>query len=143
MTLRPFLLTVPPPRHRSTARGRSVSRRVEGLQVSIKFDRETIVFGLALLLFAVFSFALSGFFTTGNLLNLVRNVSVLGILGVGMGIVIIGRGIDLAMVSNMAISIAWSVKLMEQGTSVANRPGLRLRVRAVDVRHQWRPRGLR
>lgn len=81
----------------------------------IKFEPETIVFGLALLLFAAFSVLLSGFFTTGNLLNLVRNVSVLGILGIGMAIVIIGRGIDLAMVSNMVISIAWSVKLMEQG----------------------------
>ena len=68
-------------------------------------------------MFAALSIALSGFFTSGNLLNLVRNVSVLGILGIGMAIVIIGRGIDLAMVSTMAISIAWSVKLMEQGTS--------------------------
>lgn len=81
----------------------------------LKFEREMIVLALALLLFAAFSISLSGFFTTGNLLNLVRNVSVLGILGVGMAIVIIGRGIDLAMVSNMAISIAWAVKLMEQG----------------------------
>lgn len=83
---------------------------------SLKFERETIVLGLAVLLFAAFAFLLTGFLTTGNLLNLVRNVSVLGILGIGMAIVIIGRGIDLAMVSNMAISIAWAVKLMEQGT---------------------------
>ena len=82
----------------------------------LKFERETIVLGLAVLLFAAFAFLLTGFLTTGNLLDLVRNVSVLGILGIGMAIVIIGRGIDLAMVSNMAISIAWAVKLMEQGT---------------------------
>ena len=83
--------------------------------MSMKFEREAIVLALATLLFATFSFALSGFFSAGNLMNLVRNVSVLGILGVGMAIVIIGRGIDLAMVANMAISIAWAVKLMEQG----------------------------
>lgn len=83
-----------------------------------RFEQETIVLGLAVLLFAAFSAVLDGFFTTGNLLNLIRNVSILGILGIGMAIVIIGRGIDLSMVATMAISVAWSVKLMDGGISV-------------------------
>ena len=41
--------------------------------------------------------ALPGFLDTANLISIVRSVSVLGLLAVGMAIVIIGRGIDLAV----------------------------------------------
>ena len=81
-----------------------------------KIEQEIIVLVLSILLFLGFSLGLDGFFTSGNLMNLIRNVSVLGILGVGMAIVVIGKGIDLSMVSNMAISIAWATKLMGEGT---------------------------
>ena len=39
-------------------------------------------------------------------------VSVLGILAVGMGIVIIGRGIDLSAVAIMAMSVAWYLQML-------------------------------
>jgi ribose transport system permease protein len=81
----------------------------------IKFEQEFIVFALAVVLFVIFALTLPGFLTAANLVNLVRNVSVLGILGVGMAIVIIGRGIDLSIVANMAISVAWAAKLMSTG----------------------------
>jgi ribose transport system permease protein len=83
-----------------------------------RLSQEQIVFGLALLLCVAFAVALPGFLTPSNLLNLVRSVSILGILGVAMGLVVIGRGIDLSLVAVMAISVAWALNLIEGGMSV-------------------------
>ena len=80
-----------------------------------KIDQGTIVFVVAVVLFMAFAVSLAGFLSAGNLLNLLRNVSVLGILGAGMAVVIIGRGIDLSMVANMAISAAWLAVLLTSG----------------------------
>ena len=44
------------------------------------------------------------------------NAGVLGILGLGMLIVVLGRGIDLSMVAIMAISVAWTIQLVGEGT---------------------------
>ena len=60
--------------------------------------------------------SIRGFFTAGNIVSLVQNVSILGVLGVGMALTIIGRGIDLSMVANMAISVAWVLFLANGGT---------------------------
>ena len=54
--------------------------------------QESVVFALAAGLFIVFSLTLHNFLTPGNLIALVRSVSILGILGLGMGLVVIGRG---------------------------------------------------
>jgi ribose transport system permease protein len=80
-----------------------------------RLSQEQIVFGLALLLCLVFAVALPGFLTTSNLLNLVRSVSILGILGVAMGLVVIGRGIDLSLVAVMAASVAWALQMTANG----------------------------
>ncbi len=85
------------------------------MQVFGKLSQEQIVFGLALLLCIAFSIALPGFLTTSNVLNLVRSVSILGILGVAMGLVVIGRGIDLSLVALMAVSVAWTLNLVVDG----------------------------
>ena len=85
------------------------------MQVLGRLSQERIVFGLALLLCLVFAMALPGFLTTNNILNLVRSVSILGILGVAMGLVVIGRGIDLSLVALMAVSVAWTLHLIESG----------------------------
>ncbi|MBX5454614.1 MAG: ABC transporter permease [Acidobacteriia bacterium] len=80
-----------------------------------RLNQEQIVFGLAILLCAVFAVALPGFLAVSNLLNLVRSVSILGILGVAMGLVVIGRGIDLSLVALMAISVAWTLQMAANG----------------------------
>jgi len=80
-----------------------------------RLSQEQIVFGLALLLCIGFAVALPGFLTPENLLNLVRSVSILGILGVAMGLVVIGRGIDLSLVALMAVSVAWTLHLITSG----------------------------
>ena len=81
------------------------------------FSQERIVFGLAAVVFVVASVGLPGFFSADNLVAIVRSVSVLGILAVGMGIVIIGRGIDLSMVAIMAMSVAWYLQMLNNGMS--------------------------
>ncbi|WP_028956482.1 ABC transporter permease [Sulfitobacter sp. 20_GPM-1509m] len=78
-------------------------------------SQEQIVFGLAVTLCVVFALTLPGFLTTNNILNLVRSVSILGILGVAMGLVVIGRGIDLSLVALMAISVASTLQLISTG----------------------------
>lgn len=85
------------------------------MRLRLRVEQEAIVLGVAVALFCIFAIFLNGFLTSGNLLNLLRNVSVLGILGAGMAIVIIGRGIDLSMVANMAISVAWVAVLLNSG----------------------------
>ena len=55
--------------------------------------QEEIVFLLAALMFCGFSLLLPGFLAVENLLSLVRSVSILGILGLGMALVaIVKRG---------------------------------------------------
>ncbi|HUR43521.1 MAG TPA: ABC transporter permease [Aestuariivirga sp.] len=81
------------------------------------WSQERIVLALAVLLFATSAIFLRGFLATDNLIAIVRSVSVLGILAVGMAIVIIGRGIDLAAVAIMAMSAAWYLQMLNDGVS--------------------------
>jgi ribose transport system permease protein len=80
-------------------------------------NQERIVFGIAAFIFIAASVGLPGFLRSANLILIVRSVSVLGILALGMGIVIIGRGIDLSMVAIMAMSTAWYLQLLGNGYS--------------------------
>lgn len=79
------------------------------------WSQERIVLALALLLFAVAALVLPGFINPANLISIVRSVSVLGLLSVGMAIVIIGRGIDLSSVAIMAMSAAWYLQMLNDG----------------------------
>src|SRR5689334_393303 len=80
-------------------------------------SQERIVLLLAALLFVLASISLKGFYTPDNLVSIVRSVSVLGILTVGMAVVVIGRGIDLSAVAIMAMSVAWYLELLNTGTA--------------------------
>jgi ribose transport system permease protein len=84
----------------------------------VALTQEKIVLLIALVLFCIFSFALNGFLSSGNLLTLLRSVSTLGILGVGMAVVVIGRGIDLTIVTIYAMSAAWMFHLANAGASL-------------------------
>ncbi len=85
---------------------------------SVSWSQEKIVFLIAIAMFCIFSLFLHGFLTAGNLITLVRSVSVLGVLGVGMAILVIGRGIDLAIVAIYAMSAAWMLQLANQGVPI-------------------------
>ena len=85
----------------------------------LRVTQESVVFALAGALFIIFSLTLHNFLTPGNLIALVRSVSILGILGLGMGLVVIGRGIDLAMVAIMVVAVSWVLSLAtHQGVPV-------------------------
>lgn len=84
-------------------------------------SQERIVFALWLAVFIGFSALLPGFLSTQNILTLVRGVSVLGILALGMSVVVIGRGIDLSMVATMAVSAGFAFMLIGNGVNVGGR----------------------
>jgi ribose transport system permease protein len=86
--------------------------------MAYRLNQERIVLLIAVALFIIFSIALRGFIDAGNLLSLVQSVSILGILGVGMALAIIGRGIDLSMVATMALSVAWLLDMLNAGVSI-------------------------
>jgi ribose transport system permease protein len=90
---------------------------MRGLISRRSLTQERIVLVLAVVLFVAASLTLRGFLTTGNLVAIVRSVSVLGILAVGMAVVVIGRGIDLSAVAVMAMSVAWYLQMLNEGTS--------------------------
>jgi len=79
-------------------------------------NQARIVLIVAVLIFAAAAVGLPGFLTAANLIAIVRSISVLGILALGMAVVIIGRGIDLSMVAVMAMSVAWYLQLLGDGT---------------------------
>jgi len=81
-----------------------------------RLSQEQMVGIMVVILLVVFSLVLPGFASLSNLLGLVRSISILGILGLGMGLIVISRGIDLSEVAIMAGS--WCVAL------IANRHGV-------------------
>ena len=66
----------------------------------------------------LFSVLLPNFRTASNIVSLVQNVSILGILGVAMALTVIARGIDLSIVANMAVSVAWVLQLSNHGVGL-------------------------
>jgi ribose transport system permease protein len=89
-----------------------------GRMRNVALSQEKIVLLIAIALFCVFSVFLKGFLSSGNLVTLVRGVAILGTLGVGMAIVVIGRGIDLTIVAIYAMSAAWTLQLASFGVSI-------------------------
>ncbi|HWH82516.1 MAG TPA: ABC transporter permease [Burkholderiaceae bacterium] len=60
---------------------------------------------------------LPGFAKPDNLLTLLQNVAILGILGLGMAVVVIGRGIDLSMVASLAVPPGLILSMVQGGHS--------------------------
>lgn len=70
---------------------------------------------LFVVLFLALCLWLPGFGRLDNLMTLLRNVSVLGMLGVAMALVGIGRGIDLSLVSLMVVPPGLALQLIHDG----------------------------
>src|ERR1700722_5614306 len=83
-----------------------------------RVTQQTIVFGIFVVLFLVFSLFLPGFFSADNMLGLLQNVAILGILGLGMGRVVIGRGIDISLVASLAVLAGLVLQMVQNGHSV-------------------------
>jgi len=82
---------------------------------NLHFSQEVIVALIAGLLFLAFFAMQPAFRSAGNLLSLLQNVSILGILGAGMALSIIGRGIDLSSVTVMTMTPAWIFHMVNTG----------------------------
>jgi len=80
-----------------------------------KLTQTTAVLVMCAVLIVTFSIFLKGFPTLGNLFALARNISILGILALGMAVVVIGRGLDLSQVASFAASTAIAIILMNSG----------------------------
>ena len=81
-------------------------------------DQERIVLAIAVVLFVLFSVFLKGFADPDNLLTLLQGVSIIGILGIAMAIVVIGRGIDLSLVAVACMPVAWFIVQVQGGASL-------------------------
>ena len=78
-------------------------------------------FGLLLvllLMIVIMSFVSDVFLTTGNIINVLRQVSINGILAVGMTFVILTGGIDLSVGSVVAVTSVIAGNLLEKGFSL-------------------------
>src|SRR6185503_17744851 len=82
-----------------------------------RLTQQGIVFAIFVVLFGVFAVLLPGFLSTSNMLTLLQNVAVLGILGLAMAIVVIGRGIDLSLIAVLAVPSGLVLQLVQDGHS--------------------------
>src|SRR5260370_1332177 len=80
--------------------------------------QQGLVFAVFAALFAVFAIALPGFLSTANMLTLLQNVAVLGILGLAMAIVVIGRGIDISLIAALAVPPGLVLQMVQDGHSL-------------------------
>ena len=83
--------------------------------MKIKATQQTIVFALFVVMAAGFALFLPGLARVDNLLTLLQNVAILGILGLGMALVVIGRGIDISMIAALAVPSGLMLQLVENG----------------------------
>lgn len=74
-----------------------------------------LVFSIFVVLLISFALFLPGFLTVSNILGLLQNVAILGILGLGMAIVVIGRGIDISMVAVLAVPAGLILQMAQDG----------------------------
>ena len=86
----------------------------------IPLTQQTIVFAIFVLLFSGFALFLPGFPAHSNLLGLLQNVAILGILGVAMAVVVIGRGIDISMIAALAVPSGLLLQMMQNGMGLAS-----------------------
>ncbi len=85
----------------------------------LRVSQQAIVFAIFVVLFAVFALLLPGFFSASNMLTLLQNVAILGILGLGMALVVIGRGIDISMIAALAVPPGLVLQMVQNGYSPA------------------------
>src|SRR5690242_7082451 len=83
-----------------------------------KLSQQEIVFAVFAALFLAFSIFLNGFLTAENMLTLLQNVAVLGILGLAMAIVVLGRGIDLSLIAALAVPGGVVLQMVQDGHSL-------------------------
>ncbi|MBC9984354.1 ABC transporter permease, partial [Bradyrhizobium campsiandrae] len=84
----------------------------------MKLTQQEIVLAVFTALFLAFALFLPGFFTAANMLSLLQNVAVLGILGLAMAIVVLGRGIDISLIAALAVPPGLLLQMVQDGHSL-------------------------
>src|ERR1700733_7050775 len=87
----------------------------EGSKRRVRLGQQEIVFVVFALLFVAFSLFLPGFLSADNMLTLLQNVAVLGILGLAMAIVVLGRGIDISLIAALAVPPGLVLQMVQDG----------------------------
>lgn len=90
----------------------------------IRVTQQEIVAVVFVALFILCSAFLNGFLTTENMLTLLQNVAVLGILGLAMAIVVIGRGIDISLIATLAVPPGLVLQMVQHGQSLPGSIGV-------------------
>lgn len=73
---------------------------------------------LSALMAVSFAILLPPFLTVLNMVALLQNVAILGIMSLGMAVIVIGRGIDLSMVALMVVPSGLLLQLVQNGQSL-------------------------
>lgn len=81
-------------------------------------SQQMVVVAISVLLAIAFSVFLPSFLTPLNLVALLQNVAILGILSLAMGMIVIGRGIDLSMVALLVVPSGLMLQLVHNGYSM-------------------------
>src|SRR3984893_12581423 len=90
----------------------------EGSKRRVRLGQQEIVFAVFAALFVAFSLFLPGFLSADNMLTLLQNVAVLGILGLAMAIVVLGRGIDISLIAALAVPPGLVLQMVQDGHSL-------------------------
>jgi ribose transport system permease protein len=89
-----------------------------GKSPKLRIGQQEIVLAVFVGLFVLFSVFLKGFLSSDNMLTLLQNVAVLGILGLAMAIVVIGRGIDISLIAALAVPPGLVLQMVQDGSSL-------------------------
>lgn len=84
----------------------------------LMLSQKMLVIIISLVMATVFSIFLPGFLTPLNIIALMQNVAILGILSLGMAIIVVGRGIDLSMVALLVVPTGLLLQLVQDGHSI-------------------------
>src|SRR3569833_1178010 len=85
----------------------------------VRISQQEIVFAVFAALFLSFSIFLNGLLSADNMLTLLQNVAVLGILGLAMAIDVIGRGIDISLIAALAVPPGLVLQMVQNGHSLS------------------------
>lgn len=80
--------------------------------------QKMIVFIICVALFIGLSIFLPGFLSVPNLLALLQSVAILGILGLAMALIVIGRGIDISLIASLAVPSGILLQMVQNGHSM-------------------------
>lgn len=87
---------------------------IQNQSMAMRISKYAIPLALVLLI-VIFSFTSDAFLTSRNILNILRQVSIVGICAVGMTFVILTGGIDLSVGSVIGVSVVSTASLMVGG----------------------------